>query len=183
MLNTGSFDDKLQCFYDAINRIIDNTVQMKPHKHSKHRKWFDKEAITLKNQNWKNYYNAAILRIWEHMEIVFCLPHFQKGKKHSIENYRGVAIQCTIPKLLESMVTKHTNSYCNTLIPQHKHGFVSGRSKVTYLTDFISKAMNCLENSKQVDAIYLDTQKAFDSVDINENRIYKWPTEYHGKEI
>lgn len=35
------------------------------------------------------------------------------------------------------------------------------------LADFLSNVMNGMSTSKQVDAIYLDIKKAFDSVDIN----------------
>lgn len=83
-----------------------------------------------------------------------------------IENYRGVAIQCAIPKILDSMIASHINNHLNNIIPFNQYGFMSSRSTVTNLVDFITETMNRMRNAKQVDAIYLDIKKAFDSVDI-----------------
>lgn len=96
----------------------------------------------------------------------YVYPIHKSGKKNVVENYRGVAIQCGIPKLLDSMVAKHLNYHMNIVIPSEQHGFTSGRSTVTNLSDFISKTIKGMQSSKQVDAIYLDIKKAFDTVDI-----------------
>lgn len=96
----------------------------------------------------------------------FIYPIFKSGGKNSIENYRGVAIQCSIPKLLDSMIAKHINFHLRNVIPSNQHGFVGGRSTITNLAEYISNVMNGMCNAKQVDAIYLDIKKAFDSVDV-----------------
>lgn len=93
-------------------------------------------------------------------------PIHKSGRKNAVENYRGVAIQCGIPKLLDSMVAKHLNYHMKNVIPFEQHGFTSGRSTVTNLSDFIGKTIKGMHASKQVDAIYLDIKKAFDTVDI-----------------
>lgn len=96
----------------------------------------------------------------------FVIPIHKSGKKNVVENYRGVAIQCSIPKLLDSIVSKHLNHFLENIIPFDQHGFIAGRSTITNLTDFVTRVMRGMQTSKQVDAIYLDIKKAFDSVDI-----------------
>lgn len=95
----------------------------------------------------------------------FIRPIFKSGKKSLVDNYRGVAVQCTIPKLLDSIVAKHINEYTNNIMTHHQHGFIRGRSTVTNLMEFTSMITNGMRKHRQVDAIYLDVSKAFDSID------------------
>lgn len=96
----------------------------------------------------------------------FVRPIFKCGNRNDITNYRGVAIQCTIPKILDSIVASHLNNYLGNIIGLHQHGFVAGRSTTSNLMDFTSGVLDRMENNLQVDAIYLDVSKAFDTVDV-----------------
>lgn len=87
-------------------------------------------------------------------------------KKSQVENYRGVAIQCVIPKILDSIIAKHLNEYAKNILTDHQHGFVSGKSTITNLTEYTTQISNGMHTHKQVDAIYLDQKKAFDTVNI-----------------
>ena len=52
----------------------------------------------------------------------------------------------------------------NHLLTQHQHGFIKGRSCVTQLLTVLDKWTEALDNCLNLDAIYLDFSKAFDSV-------------------
>lgn len=92
-------------------------------------------------------------------------PIFKSGNKMDVKNYRGVAIHCCIPKLLDSIIASHFNTYLNNILPEHQHGFVRGKSTTTNLAEFTHRIIQSLNTNKQVDAIYIDISKAFDSVD------------------
>lgn len=77
----------------------------------------------------------------------------------------------------------------NSIMTHHQHGFIKGRSTITNLTEYTSTIMNGMKRHKQVDAIYLDISKAFDSVDTQlmfhklklmglNNQILNWLIEY-----
>ena len=52
----------------------------------------------------------------------------------------------------------------NNLFTKHQHGFRAGYSCVTQLIDVCDKLTEELDNKNSIDFIYLDFQKAFDSV-------------------
>ena len=52
------------------------------------------DVVTNRNLLWKKSYIR---------------PIFKSGKKSQVENYRGVAVQCTILKILNSIIAKHLN--------------------------------------------------------------------------
>lgn len=93
-----------------------------------------------------------------------CDQFIKVEKKSQVENYRGVAIQCVIPKILDSIIAKHLNEYVKNILTDHQHGFVAGKSTITNLTEYTTNVSNGMHTHKQVDAIYLDQRKAFDSV-------------------
>lgn len=109
----------------------------------------------------ESFRHGVIPQIWKQSYI---RPIYKSGKKSQIDNYRGVAIQCTIPKILDSLIAKHLNRHLKTILTHHQHGFVSGKSTVTNLAEFTYMIMNSLSTHKQIEAIYLDLCKAFDSV-------------------
>lgn len=116
-------------------------------------------------------------------------PIFKSGPKHMINNYRGVALQSIIAKILDSIVTDHLNFHMKSIIDESQHGFVKGKSTVTNLLEFTSSTLNHMDSNTQTDAIYLDVAKAFDSVNIElllhklsimglNNQILDWIREY-----
>ena len=96
----------------------------------------------------------------------FVRPVHKSGLKIKVENYRGVALQCVIPKLLDSIVAKHLNYHMKNIIDDSQHGFMKGKSTTTNLVEFTSNVISGMAKGMQSDAIYLDIAKAFDSVNI-----------------
>lgn len=94
-------------------------------------------------------------------------PVYKSGGRNNIENYRGVALQCVISKLLDSIVTHHINEFIVDIVDKSQHGFLKGRSTITNLMEFTSQALVNMEKGVQTDAIYIDIAKAFDTVNIH----------------
>lgn len=68
-------------------------------------------------------------------------PIFKSGSRGSVTNYRGVAVQCTIPKLLDSIIANHINQHLSQILTHHQHGFMPGKSTVTNLAEFTHEVM------------------------------------------
>ena len=50
----------------------------------------------------------------------------------------------------------------NNLFAKSQHGFISGKSCVTQLLEFLEEVSEALDEGDDVDVIYLDFRKAFD---------------------
>jgi hypothetical protein len=55
-------------------------------------------------------------RLWKPS---YSTPIFKKGVKTSIENYRGIAILSTIPKLFEKIIVSKINPIIETKLNEH----------------------------------------------------------------
>ena len=91
-------------------------------------------------------------------------PIFKKGNKHDVTNYRPISQIGSVAKIFDSIVASKLSEFLLSHIIQEQHGFVKDRSTITNLllySDYISKA---LEQSHQVNSIYLDFSKAFNTV-------------------
>ncbi|PKU48587.1 rna-directed dna polymerase from mobile element jockey-like [Limosa lapponica baueri] len=93
-------------------------------------------------------------------------PIYKKGKKENTGNYRPVSLISIPGKVMEqvilSAITNHLTG--NQGIRLSQHGFMKGRSCQTNLISFYDKMTQLLGEGKAVDVIYLDFQKAFDTV-------------------
>jgi len=93
-------------------------------------------------------------------------PIFKKGSRAEVCNYRPVALTSVVCKVLETIIrnniVKHMET--NNLLSQHQHGFTRGRSCLTNLLETIEDWTAALEDGYGVDVLFLDYQKAFDTV-------------------
>lgn len=95
----------------------------------------------------------------------YVVPIFKSGSRSDVECYRGVAILPTFGKLFESIVCDTlTDELSKKIVSVSQHGFLKGRSTSTNLVEFVSEAIRAIESGKQVDVIYTDVRKAFDTV-------------------
>lgn len=97
-------------------------------------------------------------------KLSFLLPIFKSGDKCDIENYRGISILSAIPKLFESILTDEIFTTYSRYINSVQHGFYRGRSTATNLAVYQNFLVTSVEQGHQVDSIYTDLSKAFDSV-------------------
>lgn len=68
-------------------------------------------------------------------------------------NFRDVAVQCTISKILDLIIT---NRHLKNILTHHQHGFVNGKSTVTNLVEYTNIIMDALTTHKLIEAIYFD---------------------------
>ena len=97
----------------------------------------------------------------------------KKGDKCLASNYRPISLTCILSKIFEKLLRNHILEYVSRSIVEQQHGFLPGRSCVSNLLecmDIVSDAIS--EKNGAVDILYLDFQKAFDSVP-HERLLYK----------
>jgi hypothetical protein len=91
---------------------------------------------------------------------------FKKGRKQDAGNYRPISLTSIVCKMFEGIIRRgliaHMDS--NNLFTEHQHGFRDKRSTVTQLIEVLDNWTRALDDGKCVDVIYLDFQKAFDTV-------------------
>ena len=93
-------------------------------------------------------------------------PIFKKGSKSKCTNYRPVSLTSIICKTMESFIRDKILEHMqeNHLLSPCQHGFVPGRSCSTQLIKCLDVWTKILDEGSNLDAIYLDFSKAFDSV-------------------
>lgn len=92
----------------------------------------------------------------------YIIPIPKKGAMNEISNYRGIAIQSCIPKIMDRIITRMLYESVGPIIKESQHGFMKGKSTTTNLAEM---AQFLHDNSgHQVDVIYFDFSKAFDQV-------------------
>ena len=93
-------------------------------------------------------------------------PIHKKGSKSSPSNYRPVSLTSIVCKLFETLIKNAISQHLDLhkLISPHQHGFQKGRSCLTNLLEAFEQWTRIIDDGKQVDVLYLDYAKAFDSV-------------------
>ena len=102
-------------------------------------------------QDWKN---------------AFVSPIYKKGARNLAENYRPISLTSIPCKLMEKVVKDAVYNHLvkNNLLSKKQFGFISGRSTVTQLLNYLDKCADVVANGGVVDSIYFDFSKAFDTV-------------------
>ena len=102
---------------------------------------------------------------WTNNKVIFLR---KAGKKDYTQTqaYRPITISSYVGKLferiLESRVRLHLEQ--EQLLPNYQYGFRDNRSTGTYITNMISTIQHRLKSKQETAGIFLDLQKAFDSV-------------------
>ena len=91
---------------------------------------------------------------------------FKKGAKWDPANYRPVSLTSQMGKIMERIIKEEIVKFLesNNLIINSQHGFRQKRSCLTNLLEFVEKVAEYLDSGEPVDVVYLDFQKAFDTV-------------------
>ena len=90
----------------------------------------------------------------------------KKGNRKLASNYRPVNITSIVCRVLETIIRNFMVEFLvsNNLLSDFQFGFIKGRSTTLQLLNVLNDWTNSLENKFTTDCIYLDYQKAFDSV-------------------
>ena len=93
-------------------------------------------------------------------------PIFKKGDSSLTSNYRPISLTCTCCKVMESVIHDQLISYLrtNNLISNNQHDFLARKSTGTNLLNGFQDWQIAIKNKKLIAIIYLDFQKAFDSL-------------------
>lgn len=98
-------------------------------------------------------------------KIAKICPVFKSGDNKLIKNYRPISILSNFAKVFEMSVYAQLYPMVSNLISPYQHGFVSGRSVATNLACFNHYVSTSFNGRGQVDAVYADFSKAFDTID------------------
>ena len=93
-------------------------------------------------------------------------PIFKKGSRKVAANYRPVSLTSISCKIMEAAVreTILTHLKRNSLLSTRQFGFLGGRSTILQLLTFLDKCVDAISRGNITDVVYLDFQKAFDTV-------------------
>ena len=91
---------------------------------------------------------------------------FKKGDKKIAGNYRPVSLTCILCKMMEKIVRDHMIEHMqnNNLFSKHQYGFINKRSTTLQLLKVMDEWTKALDQGLAIDAVYMDFQKAFDTV-------------------
>ena len=92
------------------------------------------------------------------------IPVYKSKDKNQTSNYRPISLLSLISKVAERCIYNHIYPHIVNLLHPSQHGFLSGKSTATQLVQFLMDASSSIDNSSQIDVIYTDFAKAFDSV-------------------
>ena len=94
--------------------------------------------------------------------LIHCItPVFKSGNKNSVKNYRPISLLCNTSKVLEKIIYDKIIEFVSKSISSAQFGALKGRSTIQQLLVFLHQVVN---STMQTDVIYLDIQKAFDSI-------------------
>ena len=90
----------------------------------------------------------------------------KKGNKCDVQNYRPISLTCQLCKVMEAILRDHIITYLedNNLLSIDQHGFIPKKSCATQLLECLEEWTQALDEGGNVDILYLDLCKAFDSV-------------------
>ena len=120
-------------------------------------------AVPLHTIMIKSFEESTLPDEWK---VAHVFPIYKKGSKNLAENYRPVSltsIACRLmERILRDQIMKHLME--KKLLSDKQFGFIPKRSTVTQLLQYLDKCANSITNNKDVDVIYFDFAKAFDTV-------------------
>ena len=96
----------------------------------------------------------------------FIIPVYKKGDRSCAANYRPISLTNLPCKIMEHIICSNIFSHLDEhgILCDEQHGFRQKKSFETQLITAVNDFATALNNSEQVDAIFLDLSKAFDTV-------------------
>jgi len=91
-------------------------------------------------------------------------PILKSGSPSDVSNYRPISVQSHISKIFEFLVLNAVQPTVNSILSEEQHGFRPRRSTTTCNLVFNNYVFDSFQCRTQVDVVYIDFQKAFDSV-------------------
>ena len=97
------------------------------------------------------------------------IPIFKKGSRLQVCNYRPISLLSNLNKILEKLVFSRMYKFLEeyNCIYSLQFGFRAKHSTNHALIDITEKIRNALDNKNHVCGVFVDLQKAFDTVNHN----------------
>jgi len=101
------------------------------------------------------------------LKVSKIIPIFKSGSKQTLTNYRGIALVNTFSKIFEKLTSDRLISYLadNQFFYQHQYGFLPKRSTSQAILQVVNSVSDAINSSEVCLAVFLDIQKAFNTVD------------------
>ncbi|CAM5130495.1 unnamed protein product, partial [Natator depressus] len=119
------------------------------------------EPLTIIFEN--SWRSGEVPDDWKKANVV---PIFKKEKKEDPGNYRPVSLTSVPGKIMEQVlkesILKHLEE--RKVISNSQHGFTKRKSRLTNLIAFYDEITGSVDEGKAVDMLFLDFNKAFDTV-------------------
>ena len=113
-------------------------------------------------------YNASIIsgRYLDKLKLSKIIPTFKKGSRLQISNYRPISLLSNLNKLMEKLVFNRLYEFLEKYNCLYKlqYGFRSKHSTTHALIDITENIRSALDDNKLACGIFVDLQKAFDTV-------------------
>ena len=91
-------------------------------------------------------------------------PVHKKDDKDLVDNYRPISLLSCVSKVMERCLLNRILPFLEGSLYHLQHGFLKGKSCTTQMVEVLDYFSKILDNAGQVDVLYLDYSKAFDSV-------------------
>ena len=95
-------------------------------------------------------------------------PIHKSGDKSAANNHRLNSLLCVVSKVLEKIIYNKISAFVFDFLSSARFGFFPSHSTLQQLLIMFDSIHSALENKLQIDVIYLDFKRAFDSVPHNE---------------
>ena len=113
-------------------------------------------------------YNIAVTKGShpDKLKLVNVIPIFKKGSRLSVDNYRPISLLSNLNKIFEKIIYKRVNNFIekHDLLYSLQYGFRSNHSTIHALINITEKIRFALDQRKVCCGIFVDLQKAFDTV-------------------
>jgi hypothetical protein len=111
----------------------------------------------------KSFETGSLPEMWLKANII---PLFKKGNKLDPTNYRPISLTSIVCKIMEGIIKDEIMKFLttNNLIKPQQHGFVNNKSCITNLLETLDLITKALADGLDVDVLFMDFAKAFDSV-------------------
>ena len=110
-----------------------------------------------------SFSNSNIPELWKLANVS---PIHKKGAKNEKENYRPICLTSIVCRIMEKIIKEAVVNHFlpNELFSPHQYGFRQFRSCLLQLLEALEDWTSYLDTCNQIDIIYFDFSKAFDSV-------------------
>ena len=95
------------------------------------------------------------------------IPIFKKGSPLETSNYRPISLLSNIDKIFEKLMYSRVSSFleANNVIYSRQFGFRKSYSTTHALISIVERLRRCLDDGNVAIGVFVDLQKAFDTVD------------------